>query len=83
MNWCLCGNSRPSQSYKVAEADCNMTCPIDEQESCGGQWRMNVYELNLPQESQIINTFHSSFGWNGPSEKLVDGKGLDGKYRSG
>ena len=34
----------------------------------------------VPQEIQIVNTFHSSVQANGPSEKLVDEKGLDGKY---
>ena len=34
----------------------------------------------MPTPSQIVNTFQSSVCCNGDSSKLVDNKGLDGKY---
>ena len=36
----------------------------------------------VPEESQIVNTFQSSVAWNGDSYKLVDDMGLDGKYQA-
>ena len=35
------------------------------------------------QSEQIVNTFQSTVAHNGASYKLVDNKGLDGKYSSG
>ena len=37
---------------------------------------------DVPEESQIVNTFQSSVAFNGDSNKLVDNEGLDGEYQS-
>ena len=45
--WCACGKSAPPESSYKPQADCNVKCPGDSSQTCGGHWRMNVYETKL------------------------------------
>jgi len=40
---CFCGHTPPTDSI-VDDEDCDMPCTGDLSETCGGRWRMNVYE---------------------------------------
>merc|ERR1719173_274859 len=39
-----CGHTPPEDDKIVKDKDCDRSCPGDSSKSCGGDWRMNVYE---------------------------------------
>ena len=41
---CFCGNTPPAEEDLTKESDCNRKCPGDSSKTCGGSWKMNVYE---------------------------------------
>jgi len=41
---CFCGHTPPEDDKIVRDKDCDRSCPGDSSKSCGGDWRMNVYE---------------------------------------
>ena len=45
-NECYCGDSQnlPDVHHKVDEAECNMACAGDPQDTCGGPFRMRLYK---------------------------------------
>uniref|UniRef100_T1HTS4 WSC domain-containing protein n=1 Tax=Rhodnius prolixus TaxID=13249 RepID=T1HTS4_RHOPR len=43
---CHCGNKRPDSSLEVGENQCEMPCPGDRSQKCGGAWRINVYSTD-------------------------------------
>ncbi|KXG46129.1 Carbohydrate-binding WSC, subgroup [Penicillium griseofulvum] len=45
-NVCYCGDKVPSDSAKVADDKCDMTCPGWPDETCGGKETYNVFEAN-------------------------------------
>ena len=44
---CFCGNSQPEAAREIQEKRCDMTCPGDEDETCGGYLTMDVFETGL------------------------------------
>ena len=49
---CFCGNKRPDEDKLLDESKCNMTCPGDEKQFCGGYLTMNVYQTGyIPQKT--------------------------------
>ena len=44
---CFCGNDRPPRSKLAARSSCNHRCSGDKSETCGGDWRLNVYSTKL------------------------------------
>ena len=43
---CFCGDlQEPAQ--EVLASECNRACPGDENQMCGGSWRMNLYSTGL------------------------------------
>ena len=40
---CFCGNKKPSESALASPSTCNHQCSGDKTETCGGDWRLNVY----------------------------------------
>ncbi|GJQ70820.1 oxt [Trypoxylus dichotomus] len=40
---CFCGNDEPSPSLKLPDSSCNMKCPSDSHQVCGGYCTMNIY----------------------------------------
>merc|ERR1719228_1831848 len=50
---CWCGNDEPPRSKFAIAADCNMECPGDPSQKCGGGWRMNVYKTNSENYTRV------------------------------
>jgi hypothetical protein len=42
-SYCFCGNTVPVKSIYAPAAECNRPCKGDQDQICGGRWRMNVY----------------------------------------
>merc|ERR1711874_927798 len=42
---CFCGNTAPPQEVLTGEEECDMVCSGDNNQICGGGWRMNVYSV--------------------------------------
>ena len=43
--WCRCGHSPPPLANRLAEGDCDWECPGNSKETCGGAYKMNVYQI--------------------------------------
>jgi len=41
---CFCGHTPPEDDFVAQPEECDRTCPGDSSLTCGGSWRMNVYE---------------------------------------
>jgi len=44
---CFCGNTKPSDSDIKPATECNRPCAGNQNQMCGGYWRMNVYNTPL------------------------------------
>ena len=44
---CFCGNTKPPASKELGEDKCDMPCPGEEGESCGGYLTMDVFQTGL------------------------------------
>ncbi|GAB0096267.1 Xylosyltransferase oxt [Sergentomyia squamirostris] len=44
---CFCGNDEPSAAAKLPDPSCNMKCPGDAKEACGGYFAVNIYETGI------------------------------------
>merc|ERR1712098_369080 len=43
-NECFCGNDKPDESLLREPEECDAPCVGNDQEICGGTWRINVYQ---------------------------------------
>ncbi|XP_053392186.1 uncharacterized protein LOC123551736 isoform X2 [Mercenaria mercenaria] len=41
---CFCGKTFNYDPEKLSDADCNIKCPGKEDENCGGNWRISIYD---------------------------------------
>lgn len=55
---CFCSNARPSFKSSADESDCNLKCDGDQNQICGANFRLSVYET-----SGKLNSFHFSFSY--------------------
>ncbi|XP_075979253.1 xylosyltransferase oxt [Anticarsia gemmatalis] len=54
---CFCGENKPLESSAIAKNLCDMKCPGDSTQYCGGYFTMNVYETGLAKFTpRIPNT---------------------------
>lgn len=44
---CFCGNEEPPSASRRPDSSCNMKCPADPKEACGGYFTINVYETGI------------------------------------
>ncbi|KAJ9592775.1 hypothetical protein L9F63_015553 [Diploptera punctata] len=44
---CFCGNEEPPSTSRLPDSSCNMKCPADPREACGGYFTINVYETGI------------------------------------
>uniref|UniRef100_A0A1L8E2J2 protein xylosyltransferase n=1 Tax=Nyssomyia neivai TaxID=330878 RepID=A0A1L8E2J2_9DIPT len=44
---CFCGNDEPPAAAKLPDPSCNMKCPGDAKEACGGYFAVNIYETGI------------------------------------
>lgn len=47
---CFCGKTLPPDEYKLKDIMCNMECPQNTLEMCGGYFTIDVYNTGLPSE---------------------------------
>ncbi|XP_054264373.1 xylosyltransferase oxt-like isoform X2 [Macrosteles quadrilineatus] len=64
VNECFCGNDEPLSTARLPDSSCNMKCPGDPREACGGYYTMNVYQTGI-----------AKFSAQPPSELRRDGEG--------
>lgn len=54
---CFCGSDLPPSAAKLPDSSCNMKCPDDAKEVCGGYFSMNVFETGIAKFTpQIAET---------------------------
>ncbi|XP_075224237.1 xylosyltransferase oxt isoform X2 [Lycorma delicatula] len=60
---CFCGNEEPASTSRLPDSSCNMKCPEDPRQACGGYYTINVYETGIakltpqpPNEAETIST---------------------------
>ncbi|XP_046995718.1 xylosyltransferase oxt [Schistocerca americana] len=44
---CFCGYEEPPSTSRLPDSSCNMKCPSDAHEACGGYYTINVYETGI------------------------------------
>ncbi|XP_050301024.1 xylosyltransferase oxt [Anthonomus grandis grandis] len=44
---CFCGSDSPPLSSKIPDSSCNMKCPGDPHETCGGYFTINIYQTGI------------------------------------
>ena len=59
---CYCGNTCPSEDLLLEESECNQACSGDEEQTCGGGWRINIYGLHYNSPAfKEVNQFNSTY----------------------
>ncbi|XP_053397228.1 uncharacterized protein LOC128556365 isoform X2 [Mercenaria mercenaria] len=54
---CFCGKTFNYDPEKLSDADCNIKCPGKEDENCGGNWRISIYDTQENNSTiQILTT---------------------------
>ena len=71
---CLCTNEHPHT--KSAYDNCNMACSGDENKTCGGDWKMNLYKK---ADSNITIPFPARVSYMGCYSNKLD-RLLTGTY---
>ncbi|XP_063241407.1 xylosyltransferase oxt [Bacillus rossius redtenbacheri] len=44
---CFCGNEEPPSTSRLPDSSCNMKCPADPKQACGGHYTINIYETGI------------------------------------
>ncbi|XP_073947203.1 xylosyltransferase oxt [Choristoneura fumiferana] len=57
---CFCGEIEPPQSAKVLDEACDMKCPAEPSNTCGGYFTMNVFETGLAKFTSVTPATSSS-----------------------
>lgn len=60
---CLCGNRIPENNQKVADSDCDVTCVGNPSQTCGGEDRIQIYNI-ISKKLQTIAIILYSFVQN-------------------
>ncbi|KAL3284632.1 hypothetical protein HHI36_018786 [Cryptolaemus montrouzieri] len=56
-NECFCGSDEPSFTKKLPDSSCNMKCPGNIHETCGGYYTLNIFRTGIKKfVPQIANT---------------------------
>ncbi|CAG9819354.1 unnamed protein product [Phaedon cochleariae] len=62
---CFCGTDEPPLSSKIPDSSCNLKCPENQHETCGGYYTMNIYQTGIKKfTAQIANVEDSQGGRN-------------------
>lgn len=54
-NECFCGKTLPPQEFKLSNDLCNMECPKNPIEKCGGYFSISIYNTGLPSEILLFS----------------------------
>lgn len=69
---CFCGNTQPEEAKELEETRCDMTCPGEELETCGGYLTMDVFETGLkPLVPSKLGAVELAEGQEGKPLKIV------------
>ena len=52
---CFCGNEEPPVCLARPEEECNMKCPGNQDEMCGGKRRMNIYKQGFDWQLKVAS----------------------------
>lgn len=52
---CFCGDSPPLESAKIEDELCDMKCPANPAETCGGYFTMNIFQTGLESMFSVFN----------------------------
>ncbi|XP_065220734.1 uncharacterized protein LOC135845823 [Planococcus citri] len=69
---CMCGDTIPSKDIKVPEQECNTRCSGDDQEICGGGWRLSIYGTgitDIPENGRFVGCFKNTNSTKGSEIK--------------
>jgi len=55
-DWCHCGNNAPPQDKLTHDGDCKTPCPGNNHQTCGGGWRMNVFDTGYVPTTTTTTT---------------------------
>ena len=58
---CFCGD-RIGKYGQVADGECNMDCPVEYMQTCGGRWRNSVYETDYLGMSDDVLVIEEKIG---------------------
>ncbi|XP_014257441.1 xylosyltransferase oxt [Cimex lectularius] len=69
---CFCGVSEPLSSAKLPDSSCNMKCPADARQACGGFYTVNIYQTGVAKLSKepIIETWSKKRNENNAESKV-------------
>lgn len=56
---CFCGENHPPSASKLADSSCNMKCPGNPKQLCGGYFTMNVFQTGIT--SNLFYNHHCLF----------------------
>ncbi|XP_013393429.1 uncharacterized protein LOC106161105 isoform X2 [Lingula anatina] len=68
---CRCGTSYGYHG-KADESECDMTCPGDSKENCGGDWRNAVYETPRDLKEEYIGCYKDQYPRDIPSSGKLE-----------
>ncbi|XP_073991633.1 uncharacterized protein isoform X2 [Rhodnius prolixus] len=71
---CFCSNARPSFKSSADESDCNLKCDGDQNQICGANFRLSVYETSELLANFVESNYLGCYSDNG------DNRLLNGKY---
>ncbi|BET03101.1 Xylosyltransferase sqv-6 [Nesidiocoris tenuis] len=56
---CFCGSNEPSSSTKLPDSSCNMKCPADPKQACGGFYAVNIYQTGVARMTKepVVETW--------------------------
>ena len=69
---CFCGNKRPDKSKHLLEpSKCNMTCPGDPNQYCGGYLTMNIFQTGYMPQKTVKDIINHPDDNNGNNARIV------------
>lgn len=57
---CYCGNRAPENDQKVFESDCDTPCAGDSAKTCGGEDRIQIYDL-MSNICTLFTSFYKTY----------------------
>lgn len=75
---CFCGNIHSTDSLLVDDSECNVPCPGNNDENCGGSYRLSVYENTawIP----TVNPEIEGYGYLGCYNDTLSTRALSGSF---
>ncbi|CAH1398513.1 unnamed protein product [Nezara viridula] len=68
---CFCGVSEPPSSARLPDSSCNMKCPLDPKQPCGGFYTVNIYQTGIAKLSKETAELVSSSPSDVPRARVL------------